>query len=182
MALRHRFIHIVLPLLEWRHVRSINNLLVSLHSWITCRYWIHNQSASQQNQTFTTFWNYTQILPFFLSHSNSFFVYLILAPPQELFESGHLVQQLPTLDAALVAAEQRLKTERSNEGWSTVWTDLWNISSRYFKIKLCSMLLAMALKKSSTCFGFHLSVVYFKNRSQSARNWREVDHSPCSNC
>eukprot|EP00434_Breviolum_minutum_P000486 symbB.v1.2.000419.t2/scaffold30.1/size407774/35 len=35
---------------------------------------------------------------------------------EELFESGHLVQQLPTLDAALVAAEQRLKTERSNEG------------------------------------------------------------------
>lgn len=78
MALRHRFIYIVLPLLEWRHVRSINSLLVSLHSWIACWYWIHNQSASIPRQTFTTFWNYTQIPPFFLSHSNSFFVYLIL--------------------------------------------------------------------------------------------------------
>lgn len=35
---------------------------------------------------------------------------------QELFESGHLVQQLPTLDTALVHVEQRLKQERSNEG------------------------------------------------------------------
>eukprot|EP00435_Cladocopium_sp_Y103_P027807 s1893_g6.t2 len=34
----------------------------------------------------------------------------------ELFETGRLPQQLPSLDAALQAAERRLKTERSNEG------------------------------------------------------------------
>ena len=35
---------------------------------------------------------------------------------KELYDSGTLAQQLSSLDAALSAAEQKLKWERSNEG------------------------------------------------------------------